>query len=84
MEAVSFLVSLTDTIVAGHEVGAEALMAIGLMSPFYFIATFLAAVINSGTMLSFSDSIGAFNKKRALEFFNQGVFLAIGVGVFLC
>ena len=27
VEAVSFLVSLTDTIVAGNEVGAEALMA---------------------------------------------------------
>ena len=81
VEVVTFLVSLTDTIVAGNEVGAEALMAIGLMSPFYFTATFLAAVINSGTLLSFSDSIGAFQKKRALEFFSQGVFLSIGVGV---
>ena len=81
VEAVSFLVSLTDAIVAGNEVGAEALMAIGLMSPFYFIATFLSGVITSGTLLSFSDSVGAFQKKRAHTFFSQGVYLSVGSGV---
>ena len=81
VEAVSFLVSLTDSVVAGNEVGPEALMAIGLMAPFFSITTFLASVVNSGTLLSFSDNIGAFQKKRALEYFSQGVYLAVGVGI---
>ena len=81
VEAVSFLVSLTDTIVAGNMVGPDAFMAIGLMAPFFSIATFLTSMVNSGTVLSFSESIGAFQKKRAHEFFSQGVYLAVGIGV---
>ena len=55
VEAVSFLVSLIDSLVAGNEVGPDALVAVALMAPFFSINTFLASVVNSGTVLSFSE-----------------------------
>lgn len=83
VEGVTFLVSLTDTIVAGNVIGADALMAIGLVAPIFTITTFLTATINSGTLLSFSDNLGAFQKKRAMEFFSQGIFLSVAIGLLL-
>lgn len=50
VEAVSFIVSLTDSIIAGNAIGDEAFAAIGLLSPFLSIATFLGAIINTGTV----------------------------------
>lgn len=83
VEGVTFLVSLTDTLVAGNVIGADALMAIGLVAPIFTITTFLTATINSGTLLSFSDNLGAFQKKRAMEFFSQGIFLSVATGLLL-
>lgn len=80
MEAVSYVVSLTDTVVAGNIIGQQALAAIGLVSPFMTISTFLASVINSGTVINYSYYIGTFDKRRAHEFFSQGVILALLTG----
>ncbi len=81
VEAVSFLVSLTDSIIAGSIIGSDAFAAIGLMTPFFSIATFFAAVINSGTVLYYSDETGAFHKQRANEYFSQGVVMAVATGL---
>ncbi len=80
VEAVSFLVSLTDSLIAGNVVGEDALAAIGLLAPFFSIATLFAAVINSGTVLNYTRQIGLFRKERAHAFFSQGVYLALAVG----
>ena len=77
IEAVNFFVSLTDSIIAGNAVGAEAFAAIGLLAPFLSIATFFASIVNTGTVLNFSYQVGKFNKRRANEFFSQGVFTAL-------
>jgi len=80
VEAVSFLVSLTDSIVAANMVSETAFAAIGIMSPFFSISVFITATINSGTVLNFSEQIGSFNKKRAFEFFSEGVIFALASG----
>lgn len=80
IEAVSYLVSLTDTLVAGNMINQDALVAIGLMSPFQFAAMFLSAMINSGTMLNYTRCIGRFENKRAQEVFRHGCVLALAVG----
>ena len=77
VEAVSFLVSLTDSIVAGNMFGEEALAAIGLVTPFMAFSTFVSSIINSGTTMNFSYQVGRFDKRRALEFFSQGVYMAL-------
>ena len=82
VEAVNFIVSLTDGIVAGNAIGAEAFAAIGLFAPFLSVSTFLASIVNTGTVLNFSYQVGKFNKRRANEFFSQGVITALAVGAF--
>lgn len=80
VETAAFLVSLTDTIVAGNAINADALGAVGLMAPFFSISTFITATINSGAVLNFSEQVGQFHKKRAQEYFSQGVFLSVIAG----
>ena len=80
IEAVSFIVSLTDGIIAGNVLGAEALAAIGLLAPFVSISTFFSSIINTGTVLNFSYEVGKFNKRRANEIFSQGVITALLMG----
>lgn len=80
IEAVNFIVSLTDSIVAGNAVDAEALAAIGLITPLITIAVFLATVVNTGTVLQFSYHVGKFEKERADAFFSQGVCTALLMG----
>lgn len=46
VEVVSYIVSLTDSVIAANRVGIEALTALGLVSPFFFISVFVASVIN--------------------------------------
>ena len=82
VEAVNYIVSLTDSIIAGNMLGSEALAAIGLNAPFLAFSTFLASIVNSGTIVNYSYQVGRFDKKRAQEFFSQGIIIAIILGVF--
>lgn len=81
IDAVSYIVSLTDSIVAGNCLNSDALAAIGLISPFLFFSTFFSSIINSGTILNYSYETGRFKKMRALEFFSQGIWLALLTGL---
>ena len=81
VEAVNYIVSLTDSIVAGNLIGGTALAAIGLIAPFMTISVFAASIIESGTIKNYSYHIGCFDEKRAREFFSQGLFLAVLTGV---
>ena len=81
VESVAFMVSLTDSLVAGNIVSADAFAAIGLLAPFFFVSSFLAAVINAGTLSNYNDQVGAFRQDRAHEYFSQGFALSVLSGM---
>ena len=81
VEMVTFIVSLIDPVIAGRCIGIDALSAISLFSPFISISTFVAAVINTGTLIKYTTMVGKFQKKRADEVFSQGVIMAVLAGV---
>ena len=83
VEMVSFIVTMTDTLVAGNMIGTKGLAAIGAVTPVVGISTFLMSVVNSGTVPKYSYHIGRFDKKRANEYFSQGILLGLALGV-LC
>ncbi|MEE5994240.1 MAG: MATE family efflux transporter [Oscillospiraceae bacterium] len=83
VESVTFIVSLTDSLVAANCIGSDALSSVGLFSPFFSICTFVTAVVNSGTMMLFSADIGRFDKKQATVHFSQGCITAVIFGVLL-
>ncbi len=53
VEVISFVVSLTDTIIAGNIVGESAFAAVSLVAPLFTISIFITAVINSGTVINY-------------------------------
>lgn len=81
VESVNYIISLTDSIIAGNILGGDALVAIGLLAPFLSLSLFMSSIINSGTIMLFSSHIGRFEKQRSLEFFSQGIYMAILTGV---
>ena len=62
-------------------IGGTALAAIGLVAPFLSFSIFVSSIINSGTIRNYSYYVGCFDKRRALEFFSQGVYMAVLSGV---
>ena len=83
VELVDFIISLTDSLIAANLVSAEALSAIKLFSPFLLISSFFSAILNSGTLLNYSLEIGRVHKKRADEFFSQGIILTVICGILM-
>ena len=83
VEMVSFIVTMTDTLVAGNMIGIDGLGAIGAVAPVVGFSTFLMSVINSGAVPNYSYQIGRFDRKRANEYFSQGIMLGLALGV-LC
>ncbi len=81
VEAVNFIVSLTDSIVAGSFISADAFTAIGLIIPFATVSIFFSTIIYTGTVVNFSYQVGKFDKRRANEFFSQGLMMALLSGV---
>ncbi len=59
MEAVCYIVSLTDSVVAGNALGGEALAAIGLIAPFMSFSVFISGILSSGTVTKFSTTSAA-------------------------
>ena len=80
IEAVNFIISLTDSIIAGNAVGAQAFAAIGLLAPFLSISVFISTFVCTGTVVNFSYYVGKFDKKRANQMFSQGVLTALLLG----
>lgn len=82
-EMVVFLISLTDSIVAGNLIDKNALMIVGLVAPILNVALFVTAVINGGTIRNYSYYIGSFKRERANEFFSLGVLASVGGGIII-
>ncbi len=81
VESVNFFVSLTDSIVAGSLISGDAFTAIGLIIPFATISIFFSTIVYTGTVVNFSYQVGRFDKRRANEFFSQGLMMAFLSGV---
>ena len=83
--AITYIMLLSDTIIAGWSLGESAISAVNIVTPVFAICAFFSTLISSGTSFSFSYEMGRNNTKRASEFFGQGIILAcvIGIGMFL-
>lgn len=80
VEAVVYAASLTDSIIAGNLIETEAFSAISLFAPLTFASSFVASIVNSGTLFNYNRKIGQFEKRRADEIFSQGIVMALLLG----
>lgn len=74
---------MSDSIIAGASIGADAVAGVTLVSPLYSFAVFFGSVISLGVPILYSTEMGKFNKTRADQVFGLGVLMSIIVGVVL-
>lgn len=80
---VTYILLLSDTIIAGWSIGESAVSAVNIVTPVFSAIAFFSILISTGAAFSFSFEIGNFNKERANEFFGQGVIMAIAIGMIM-
>lgn len=80
---VGFLIGFADSVIAGNLLGEEALAGVNLMLPVLALVSFFAGLIGVGMAVNYSLESGRLNRRRAHEFFTQGLWLALGGGVLM-
>ena len=75
-----YVVRLTDSIVAGNLIGADALAGVNLVSPVLAAISFLAGLIATGMATNYSLAMGRLDKTRARQFFRQAVWSVLLFG----
>ncbi|MBP8715322.1 MAG: hypothetical protein KBH85_08035, partial [Lachnospiraceae bacterium] len=73
---VTYILLLSDTIIAGWSIGESAVSAVNIVTPVFSAIAFFSILISTGVAFTFSFEIGNFNKEGANEFFGQGVIMA--------
>lgn len=79
--AVMYVMLLSDSIIAGHFVGATGVAAINAITPVTGIVTFFGDLFSTGVGVVYSREIGAMRKDRADEIYGQGLILSISIGL---
>lgn len=80
---VTYLSTVSSSLIAGKIVGNNALSAINLINPLYNYANFFSGMIGIGSSLMYFRFIGAYKKDRANEIFGQSIILSISIGILI-
>ncbi len=80
---VVFLMSLSDTLIAGNMIGEAAITGLNVVSPLLTIISFVSMMIGTGTAYRFSYEMGGFRQKRANRFAGQGLILAVAASLLM-
>ena len=82
--AISVLITMSDSIIAGIMIGETAVAGVNLVTPLYAIAAFFGFIFSIGIPIIYSKEIGSFNKKKSDQAFGFGLLLTIAVGIIMC
>lgn len=77
---VEFLMGFSDSVVAGHLLGEQALAGVNLLSPVISAVTFFAGLVGVGMGVNYSAEMGRCNAARARQIFSQGLWTALIAG----
>ncbi len=80
-KAVMYLMLLSDSIIAGHFIGASGVAGINAITPVTAVVTFFGDLVSTGVGIVFTREIGAVRKERADEIYGQGLIISIGIGL---
>ncbi|MBR4383432.1 MAG: hypothetical protein IKP64_07730, partial [Selenomonadaceae bacterium] len=81
--SISYILLLTDNIVAGQFVGDEAVAAMTLVAPIMTLILFLSYMVADGLAMMFSYAKGKNDREKANELFSMGVIATVVVSVVL-
>lgn len=77
------LSSTADFILAARLFGDNAMAAVNLVTPIFFVINFLSSMIGTGTTYMYSFEIGAFRQENANKFVGQGAILAVMLSILI-
>ncbi|MBR4382144.1 MAG: hypothetical protein IKP64_01150 [Selenomonadaceae bacterium] len=77
------LSSIVDFILAARLFGDNAMAAVNLVTPIFFIVNFLSSMIGTGTTYLYSFEIGAFRHENANKLVGQGAILSVMLSILL-
>lgn len=80
-KAVMYLMLLSDSIIAGHFIGASGVAGINAITPVTAIVTFFGDLLSTGVGIVFTREVGAMRKDRADKIYSQGLIVSIGLGL---
>lgn len=78
--SISYVLILTDNVVAGQFVGEEAVAAMTLVSPIMTLIFFLSYMVADGLAMMFSYAMGKSDRQKANELFGMGVTCSVVTG----
>ena len=78
--AISYVLILTDNIVAGQFVGKEAVAAMTLVAPLMTLVLFLSYMVADGLAMMFSYAMGRNDRVKANQLFGMGIIVSIVTG----
>ena len=77
------LSSIADFILAARLFDDNAMAAVNLVTPIFFVIAFLSSMIGTGTTYLYSFEIGAFRHEKANKLVGQGAILAVTSSILL-
>ena len=77
------LSGIADFVLAAQFFGDNAMAAVNLVTPIFFVAAFLSSLIGTGTSYLYSFEIGAFRHEKANKLIGQGAILAVTSSILL-
>ena len=79
----SSLMVMSDSLIAGGVIGADAVAGVTLVTPLHSFAVFLGTLFSLGIPILYSKAMGGFDKKGADRVFGFGIFMTITVGIIM-
>ncbi len=80
---VTAVLLMSDSVIAGTVIGADAVAGITLVTPLYAAAGFFGSVFSLGIPILYSVEMGKFNRKGADQVFGFGFAMAFATGAAL-
>ena len=77
------LSGIADFVLAAQFFGDNAMAAVNLVTPIFFVVAFLSSLIGTGTAYLYSFEIGAFRHEKANKLIGQGAILAVTSSILL-
>ena len=81
--SISYVLILTDNIVAGQFVGEDAVAAMTLVAPIMTLVLFLSYMVADGLAMMFSYAKGKNDREQANKYFGMGVISSVVISVLL-
>jgi len=80
---INLLGSMSDGLIAGANLDADAVAAVELIDPIYNFLYFISMIISLGCAVMYSRELGAFRVKHSEEIAGTGLMVSIGMGLVL-